>query len=305
MTGPRPATTGVRVLIVLGLVAVYATCFVAIKAGLPFAPPLLFGGLRALIGGICLLGLLVVLWRPLLPTRRDWAGVLAVALTATTIGFGAMFLSPGRTGAGIASVLGNTQPLFVVVLAAIFLGESMTRGKTAALLLGLLGVTLIAAPALAGPDAYGVSGAALAVASSGGLAVGSVVVKRMGARPDVLVLTTWQLIIGSLPLLGLSAMLEREATLVWNPELVGLLLFLAVVGTAVANAVWYWLVQREDVGRLTMFLFLVPVFGLGLAALLFGERVSTLEGAGVILAMAGIGALAWDSRPGSARRADR
>lgn len=298
MNGMLP-TVRARTAIVLGLVAVYATCFVAIKAGLPYAPPLLFGGLRALIGGICLLGLLIVLRRPVLATRRDWAGVLAVALTATTIGFGAMFLSPGRTGAGIASVLGNAQPLFVVVLATSFLGESMTRGKTAALVLGLLGVTLIAGPALAGPDAYGVSGAALALAASGGLAVGSVIVKRMGARPDVLVLTTWQLIIGSLPLLALSAMLEREATLVWNPELVGLLLFLAVVGTAVANVGWYWLVQREDVGRLTMYLFLVPVFGLGLAALLFGERVGTLEGIGVILTVAGIGALAWDSRPGS------
>ena len=295
MTGPRTTTSGVRVLIVLALTAIYAVCFVAIKAGLAFAPPLLFGGLRALIAGLALLGLMLVLRRPLLPARREWAGVLAVALSATTFSFGAMFLSPGRTGAGIASVLGNTQPLIVVVLAAVFLGESMTRGKVAALVFGLVGVTLIASPALAGPDAYGVSGAILALAASGGLGVGSVIVKWMGTEPDVLALTTWQLIVGSLPLLLLSAIVEGGAPVTWTAEFVSLLLFLALAGTSLATAVWYWLVQRGEVGRLTMFFFLVPVFGLGLAAAVFGERVSPLEGAGVLLTLAGIGALAWES----------
>lgn len=49
--------------VALGLTAVYAVCFVAIKAGLAFAPPLLFAGLRAEIAGVVLLGLVVFLRR--------------------------------------------------------------------------------------------------------------------------------------------------------------------------------------------------------------------------------------------------
>jgi drug/metabolite transporter (DMT)-like permease len=296
---PRPTTSAIRVLIVLALTAIYATCFVAIKTGLPFAPPLLFAGLRALVGGLGLLGLMVVLRRPLLPLRQEWPGVLAVALSATTFGFGAMFLSPGRMGAGIASVLGNTQPLFVVVLAAVFLAEPLTRGKALTLGLGLAGVTLIASPALAGPNAYGISGTLLALAASGGLAIGSVIVKRMGTKPDVLVLTTWQLILGSLTLLGLSALFEREAGVSWAPPFIGLLLFLAVIGTSLASAVWYWLVQHGDVGRLSLYFFLIPVFGLALAATVFGERVSPIESVGVLLILAGIGVLGWETRVSS------
>jgi drug/metabolite transporter (DMT)-like permease len=308
VSGARAVTAGSQTLVVLTLTAIYAVCFVAIKAGLPFAPPLLFAGLRALLGGLGLLVLIVALRRPLLPARREWPGVLAVALSATTIAFGAMFLSPGRTGAGIASVLGNMQPLIVVVLAALFLGEAITRGKAVTLTLGLLGVALIASPALAGPDAYGISGPLLALAASGGQAVGSVVVKRMGTAPDVLALTTWQLILGSLPLLALSALVERDAGVSWTAGFVGLLLFLALIGTSLATAVWYWLVRRGEVGQLSLFFFLIPVIGLGLAAVLFGERVSPLEGAGVVLTLAGIGVLAWESwrggeqpgRPGKA-----
>jgi drug/metabolite transporter (DMT)-like permease len=110
-------------------------------------------------------------------------------------------------------------------------------------------------------------------------------VKRAGLAPGtpgreagpLLALAAWQLMIGSLPLLGASAVFEPNAGITWNIEFVGLLLFLALVGTSFTTALWYWLLQRMEVGRLTMFLFLVPVVGLGIAALAFGERVGPLE----------------------------
>jgi len=287
-----------RPLIVLGLTAIYAVCFIVIKAGLPFMPPLRFAGLRALIGGLALLGLMAALRRPLLPPRRSWPGIVALGFTSTTIAFGAMFLSPGRTGAGIASVLGNTQPVIVPALAALFLGERMTRSKWIALVLGMIGVALIASPALAGPEASGVVGPALALAASGGLAVGSVIVKRIGSGIDLLPLTAWQLLVGSLPLLTVSIVVVRDAVVAWNATFVGLLLFLALIGTAFATAIWYWLIRHDDVGRLTMFFFLVPVFGLALAALAFGETIGLQEGAGVVVTLAGIGAVAWEASHG-------
>lgn len=290
---------GVWIGSVLAFTILYAVCFPAIQAGLAFAPPLLFGGLRALIGGTALLLVLVALRAPLLPARRHWPVLLAIAATSTTMGFGAMFLSPGRTSAGIASVLGNTQPLFVLVLAAFFLGERVGRGKGVALLLGLTGVTLISYQALAGADADGLSGAVLALGAAGGAATGSVLVKRAGLAPGtpgreavpLLALAAWQLMIGSLPLLGASAVFEPNARITWNLEFVGLLLFLALAGTSVTTALWYWLLQRTEVGRLTMFLFLVPVVGLGIAALVLGERVGPLELGGAALIVAGIAAV--------------
>jgi O-acetylserine/cysteine efflux transporter len=267
-------------------------CFTVIKAGLAFAPPLLFGGLRALIGGVFLLGLIVALRQPVLPPQHNWGGIFALAITATTLAFGAMFLSPGHTGAGIASVLGNTQPLIVVVLAALFLGEPVTRRKGITLTFGLVGVTLISWQTLSGPDAHGISGAALALTASGGAALGSVLFKRMEITTGLLAITAWQLIFGSLPLLAASAIFERNAPVIWDPEFVVELLFLALVGTSFANAVWYWLIQRGAVSQLSLFLFMVPVFGLGLAVLVFGEQVSWLQGLGLALTIAGIGLIA-------------
>ena len=293
MIGHGLETSGGRLLIVAVLSAIYASCYAAVKAGLPFAPPLWFGGLRALVAGLVIFGLMIILRLQLFPARREWPLLLTVALTATTLAFGAMFLSPDRTGVGIASLLGNLQPLLVIVLAGMFLSEPLTRSKVAALTLGLTGITLITAPALTGPNAFGISGAVLALVASVSLAVGMVLVKRMGTPPNLLILTAWQSTLGSLPLLATSALFERNAAVTWNVEFVSLLLFLAVVGTSFTTVVWYWLLQRGDLGRLTLFLFLVPVFGLGVGTFLFGEELGLLSVVGVVLTVSGIAVVAW------------
>ena len=277
-----------RVAGMLSITLIYAVCFAAIKAGLDLAPPLGFAALRVLIAGVALLALAAVRHEPLVPPRRIWWPLLALALFSSTLGYSAMFLSPGRTGAGIASVLGNAQPLFAMALAALFLNERLTRGAGIALVLGVAGVTLIAYPALTGSGAFGLPGALLALSVSAGSAGGSVIVKRMGSLPSLLAITGWALALGGMPLLGASIVAERDERIVWNATFIGLLLFLALIGAAVVNALWFWLIQREDVGRLTMFFFLTPVFGLAIAALWFNEPVGRYEIAGLTLIAAGI-----------------
>ena len=284
-----------RLLLVVCLAAGYAGCYSAIKAGLAYAPPLRFAGLRAVVGGAALLGLVLILGKPLVPARRFWPGVAALALTGTFLSFGATFLSPGRTGAGIASVLGNTGPLLVVILAAIFLREPVTRAKAAALVLGLAGVSLIAYPAITDPARRGALGAILPLVAAGGTAVQSVIVKRLEIGEALLPVTAWQCVLGGLPLLLVSAVVERGAVVVWSPTFLSLFLFLTLVGTSAATALWFWLVQDEDVGRLSLQLFLVPVFGLILAMALFREPIGMLETAGTAIVVLGIGLVARES----------
>lgn len=291
-----------RTLATLALVAIYAVCFVAIKAGLAFVPPLLFAGLRAEIAGLALLGLLVFLRRPVAPASPSWPGLAALAFTSTSLAFGGMFLSPGRTGAGIASVLGNLQPLFVLILAAVFLREALTGAKLVALGVGLVGVTLISLPAITGPDAYGLPGPLLALGSSASLAVGNVILKVIGDRHDLLTMTAWQLTLGGLPLLALSALVEGGVGVNLTATFALLLLGLALGGTALPFVVWNHLARHEEIGRLTIFLLLVPVFGVALAGLVFGERLGPLELAGLAAVVGAVGIVSLRPSPGLSAR---
>ncbi len=276
----------------MGVSFIYASCFTLIKAGLAYSPPLAFGGLRALIGGLILLGFLLIQKQPFLPKRDEWGAIIIIGFISTFLNFGAMFLSPGRTGAGIASVLGNIQPLITLVLAAIFLDERFTRPKMLALIFGLFGVSLIAYPALSGPSRYGIGGELLALSASASSAVGSILVKQITRKASMLIVAAWQLVLGSLPLLVLSFRMEPAQQITWTPDFIGDLLFLAIVGTSLVTMGWYWLLQNHEVGHLTLYLFLTPLFGLLIAVIVFNEKVGLLESMGVFLTLAGIGVIA-------------
>lgn len=264
---------------------IYAGCYSAIRIGDAYASPLRFASLRAALAGSALIVFLGVRRTPVLPPRHTWGAVLALALIGTVGGFGAMFLSQRFGGVGIASVLGNTGPVMVIVLAALFLGEQVTRAKALALGLGTGGVLLIALDGTAAGSASAVGIALPLVAAFGG-ASESVIVKRARVGDGVLSVAAWQFLAGAVPLWGLSTLFENGVAVQWTPTFLGALLFLAIPGTAFGTALWYWLVQREDVGRLTLVLFLVPVAGLTLAAVLFGERLSAGQAFGVALALA-------------------
>lgn len=90
----------------------------------------------------------------------------------------------------------------------------------------------------------------------------------------------------------------------WTGGFVGLLLFLALAGTALSTWLWFWLLQRAEAVRLSLYLFLVPVFGLLIAVGGFGERLKLLQAGGVALILAAVALSVFEGRFGSARRSN-
>lgn len=255
----------------------------AVKAGLAFAPPLRFAGMCALLGGLALWVALLLRREPLWPEARLARWILPFGMLSTALTLGMMFSSPAHTGAGIASVLGNTQPLILIILAALFLGESIGRCKVLSLLLGLTGVILLALPALRGHTGHPFFGAMLALGSACSAAVASVMVKRLKPGGKIMSFTAGQLFAGSIVLFGLSAMLESRQKIVWTAGFVGPWLFLGLAGGALSIWLWFWLLQRAEAGDVSLFIFLVPVFGLFIAMVAFGERLEFVQTGGVLL----------------------
>ena len=278
-----------RLILVATLAVVYALCYSTIKAGVTFAPPLHFAALRALAGGGVLLAYVAVRRGGLFPPRSTWTGVAALAALGTVVFYGAMFMSPGVTGAGIASVLGNTGPLFALALAAVALDEPLTRIKVTALTAGMVGTALVAYPAITDPSAPGLFGALLPVTAAAAAAGSAVLLKWLDVGDALLPVVVWQLLLGGIVLGGLATFVEAGEVVRWTWRFAGYLAFLSVAGTAFAVSAWYWLVQREDVGRLSLLLMvLVPVLGLALAWLFFGESLHPRSALGAALALVAV-----------------
>ncbi|MBZ0179251.1 MAG: DMT family transporter [Melioribacteraceae bacterium] len=278
---------------VFGLMLIYtfvaAICYTAIKLGLEYSSPLRFAGLRTLIGGVSLIALLIILKKPILIRRDLIKWVLPVGFVSTTITFGFMFSSPEFTGAGIASVLGNSQPLTIIVLAALFLNEKITLVKITALILGMAGIILISAQAFMNENPYAFIGAMLATGTSLGAAITAILLKKIKPGTDLISFTGWQLIAGGLPLFASSFLFESESSINWSGTFLGLVIFLGIIGTALTEIIWFWLLQKYDASKLSLYLFLIPVFGLIFAFIAFGETLQVFEISGIIVVLSAIG----------------
>ncbi len=275
----------------------WAICFPFITIGLPHAPPLFFAALRALLSGL-LLALVAILQsrrHGLRLRRRDWPALAAIGLTFTAMGFGGMFLGAGRLSPGLATVLASTQPLLAALMAAAWLDEPLTRCALLGFTVGFAGVTLLSLGGTDGGDNGYIAGVAWVLVAAIGTAAGNVLLKRC-AQGAVLLPMAVQLVIGSGLLLLASAIAEEPWSVHWTLGFSGSLLVLSALATALMVVLWYWLLAKMPLGRLNVFSFLTPAFGLAIGYLYFGERLDTGQAAGIAVILLGIVILQFEDR---------
>ena len=267
----------------------WALCFPLIAVGLSAVSPLYFAALRSVVAGAGLLVPAFVMRRPLPRDRRVWLGLLGVGLSTTSLGFGGMFLAGGVVGPGLATVLANAQPLIAAGLAHFVLDERLGLRRGLGLLLGFAGILLIALPGFGGGNANSSpEGVGYVLLGAVGVAVGNVLLKHLAGRVDPLMATGWQFILGSVPLFLAAQILEAPAQVVWSPRFAIVLLALGLLGTALAYALWFSLMQRAELNRLNTFTFLTPIFALIIGAVFFSERLRLIEVGGIVLTLAGV-----------------
>jgi drug/metabolite transporter (DMT)-like permease len=259
-------------------------CYILILKGIQSAPPFAFSGLRTVLGGLTLILLAGFSRWPLIPERRLWKWIPAVGLTATALTFGSMFLSPLFAGAGLASILGNAQPLFIAVIGFFLLKERLAPMQILALLLGLGGIMVIISPSLGADQNNLLAGTMIALLTSLSAAVGSVLVRFIRIGNSLISFSGLQLILGGIFLLGLSAV-TREPMIDWSWPFLVILLVLGVFNSAIVTWAWFYLLQHEKAGSLSIYLFLTPALGVLWATVFTQERlqISSLIGGVLVI----------------------
>jgi drug/metabolite transporter (DMT)-like permease len=281
--------SGRRLAMYCALCAVWGSTWLVIKVGLRDLPPLWFGGLRMALA--CALIAPFALARSRRDTARGqtrrilWAGVLQIG-----VNYACIFLAEERIDSGLAAVLFATFPLFAGLFAHWMLpAEPLTLRRVGSAALGLLGVAVIDAPALATLFAAQarslLQGSALVLTASIVAAFANVYNKKH--FPNVApVWNVWlQTMAGAALLLLLAAAFEPGAVLRWTPRSVAALVYLALLGTALPFAGLFWLLSRVPVSVIGTIPVVDTVIAVALGGLILGESFSprVLAGAGLIL----------------------
>ncbi|MBF6558260.1 MAG: DMT family transporter [Acidimicrobiales bacterium] len=262
----------------LWVTAVLGACFVFIRAGLGDIPVLWFAALRALLGGMVLVGLGLGQRLRLPRGFREWAVVAGLGLANATIGGAAMYLGTVHLATGIASVVANAQPLLIILPAWALYAERPTRRTTIGLSVGFVGLVVVAIPGGGG------SGAPLELIAAAGATAGTLIARRLGTLDNV-VAGGWSFLLGGAALAMWAGLDEGVPTIRWSLGFVGILAFLSVLGTAAVYVAWFKEARRCPLYRLTAWTFAVPLFGLVLSVAVEGERPSPWTAAGLTVVL--------------------
>ena len=281
----RVRDLGVLALVVLGPIWGYG--WVVTKVALGYSPALTFAALRAALSIPCLFAVLVVARRSLRPPAIGYT--LAIGLLQTTAFVGLTVGALASGGAGKVAVLTYTMPFWLLLLAWAFLGERLRGSQWLAVGLALAGLVLVVAPW----RLHGLLSSALALAGGFAWAASALVVKLMQRRRhvDVLSLTTWQMVFGSLPLILIAALVHSGGP-EWTAPFVGALAYTVLLANMLAWALWLYALRALSAGAAGLGTLAIPVVGVVAAWLQLGERPDGVEAAGMVLIVGALAALA-------------
>jgi drug/metabolite transporter (DMT)-like permease len=281
----RTRDLGVLALIVLGPIWGYG--WVATKVALGYSQPLTFAALRLALTVLLLFLILIVTRRSLRPPPLGYTTVIGLLQTTAFVGLVMVALHSG--GAGKVAVLCYTMPFWLLLLAWAFLDERLRDVQWLAVLLSFAGLVLVVAPW----KIDGVTSSVLTVAGGLAWAASALVIKLMQRRHpvDVLSLTTWQMAIGSLPLIVI-AVLTYSGGPEWTAGFVWGLAYTVVLANAVAWLLWLYALRTLSAGAAGLGTLAIPVVGVVAAWLQLGEVPTAVEGVGMALIVGALAILA-------------
>jgi drug/metabolite transporter (DMT)-like permease len=257
---------------ILVLATIWGYNWVVIKVATHDADAYSVATIRCAVGALCLLGLLVVMRRSLRPT--PFGPTLILGLVQTTVYTVISVTAIATGGAGKTAILTYTMPFFVVLMAWPVLHERVSRSGWIALALAAVGLALVLTPLDLG---HGFTSKALALTCAVVWAASAVYAKRLRTRHDIdlLALTTWQMLYGSVVLVALGGFVPHHVHL--TRTFLFAMLYVAVPGTGLAWLLWMFMLSRLTAGVAGISSLLTPVIGVLSAWLQLGERPGTLE----------------------------
>ena len=246
----------------------------------------MFAALRTLPGGILLLLIVAALRRPIKPKAMWPTMLLGILQTSGFMGLTIAALVSG--GAGRTAILANTWQFWILLMAWPLLGERLYGSQWLSVLLALGGLILIIEPW----NLHGITSSLLTLAGAVCWAAGSMVVKllRRAQEVDLLSLTAWQTIFGSIPLLLLGVFMEGSLP-EWSGAFLWSLAFTLVMATGVASFLWLYVLHEMPAGIAGLGTMATPVVGLLLSWAQLGEQPTTPEIVGMVVILAGLAIL--------------
>lgn len=277
---------GARQLLTAGVTglapAIWGSTYLITTELLPPDRPLLATTVRALPAGLILLAFA----RKLPTTGMWWLRALALG----TLNIGAfnflLFVAAYRLPGGVAAMIMAVQPMVVLVLAALLIGDKIRPIHVLACLLGVVGLTLLVFKGSASFDLVGVLAAlAAAVCMASGITL-----TKLWGRPDgvgLLPFTGWQLVAGGLVSLPFTLALEGLPSSINGNNVLGFA-YLISFGAVLSYALWFRGIYRLPALAVSFLALGSPIVATILGYLFLHQTLSILQLVGIAVILTAV-----------------
>jgi drug/metabolite transporter (DMT)-like permease len=271
-------------------VLIWSTGWIVARYSAEYADPLTFLCFRFGSAGVLLLGLALAARAPFPRTGRDWmhALVAGIFLHAAYLG-GVWWAIRAGLPASVSALIAAVQPIATALLAPALLGERASWRRSFGVALGLLGLVLVLLPKLSAANigAGSLTIIGVNILAMLGATAGFFYQKRFVPTGDLRAMTGVQYV-GALAVTLPAAFLLEPMHIEWNATM-ALVLAWSVLALSI-GAIWLLLllIRHGEVSRASALLYLAPPTAAAQAWLLFGETLSAIQIAGMVLSAVGV-----------------
>jgi drug/metabolite transporter (DMT)-like permease len=235
-----------------------------------------FRSVAMLGAGLMLLTIARLRGQPLWIPRRYWRTVLLGTFFYLVIWNLASTYATLLIPSGQAAVLGFTMPLWSALISWAVLGERLNARLVLALALGGAGVTVLMVDSF---QAYAEAplGLAVGLLSAIGWAIGTLILKRGNVQVPVLVLTSWQLLIGAVPMTLGALVLGDGQWFMPSWQTIAVIAWITLVPMCIGNVCWFAIVGLLPANIAGLSSVMVPVVAMISGAIVNGEPLGALH----------------------------
>ncbi len=235
-----------------------------------------FAGIRFVLAGI-----IVIIFdciskkRIVVPKKDEIKGIFVLGMVQTTVEYIFFYLSLIYLSGVKGSILNSIGNFFAVILAHfIFVNDKINLRKFIGCLLGFSGVVLCCFEE--GLDlSFKFRGDGFILIAAFCFALGSVITKIVTRKSDSVTVTGWQLTIGGIVLTAVGLILGGKIVFP-DIQAVIMLIYLAVISSC-AFTIWAQLLKYNPVGKISVYCFLNPCFGVILSGIMLGENIFNIR----------------------------
>ncbi|MDO5389078.1 MAG: DMT family transporter [Clostridia bacterium] len=241
-----------------------------------------FAGIRFVIAGIIVIIFdCITKKRIVVPRKDEIKGIVLLGIVQTTVEYIFFYLSLIYLSGVKGSILNSIGNFFAVILAHfMFNNDKINLKKFMGCMLGFCGVVFCCFEE--GLDlSFTFKGDGFILIAAFCFAMGSVITKIVTKKSDSVTVTGWQLTIGGILLTGIGLVFGGRLSF---PDMksVIMLIYLAIISSC-AFTIWAQLLKYNPVGKISVYCFLNPCFGVILSGIMLGENIFNVKTIGALV----------------------